>query len=75
MFRQCHLKITSFKKASCPSISKSLHIYFNSSQNISPILLLNSLVMVTNKSQLLGNDSNKKCRGNIRYNLAYFVHI
>ena len=56
MFKQCHMKMTGFKNPFSPSISKSFHIYFNSSQNISSVLLLNSLVMVTNKGHLIGTD-------------------
>ena len=33
----------------CSPISKGLNIYFNPSQNVSPILLLNDLVMATNE--------------------------
>ena len=32
-----------------PFILKSLHIHFNPSKNVSPFLLLNDLVMVTNE--------------------------
>ena len=38
-----------FQKSFCPSISKSLHIHFNASKNVSPILFFNGLVMVTNE--------------------------
>ena len=41
-------KMTGFYKSLCPFFFKSLHIHFNPSQNASPILLLNGLVMVTN---------------------------
>ena len=41
-----------FYKSFFPFFSKSLHINFNSSQNASPILLLNGLVMVTNKESV-----------------------
>ena len=36
----------------CPFFSKSLHIHFNPSQNVSPFLLLNGLVMVTNEASI-----------------------
>ena len=36
----------------CPFFSKSLHIHFNPSQNVSPFLLLNGLVMVTNEGSI-----------------------
>ena len=39
-------------KSFCQIISKSLHINFNPSQNISLILLLNGLVMVTTKGSI-----------------------
>ena len=41
-------KMTGFRKSYCPFISKSLHIHFNPSQNVSLFLLLNGLVMVKN---------------------------
>ena len=37
-----------FFKWFSPFFSKSLHIHFNPLQNVSPVLLLNGLVMVTN---------------------------
>ena len=37
-----------FLKTFYPFISKSLHIHFNPSQNVSLFLLLNGLVMVKN---------------------------
>ena len=56
-------KMTGFYKSFCPFFSKSLHIRFNPSQNVSPILLLNGLVMVTNKGWIAC-----KCfkKGNVR---------
>ena len=44
--------MTSFYKYFCPFFSKSLHINFNTSQNVSPILLLNGLMMFTNEESL-----------------------
>ena len=38
-----------FKKIFFPFILKSLHIHFNSLKNVSPFLLFNDLVMVTNE--------------------------
>ena len=40
-------KLTGFHEPFCPFFSKSLHIHFNPSQNVSPILVLNGVVMVT----------------------------
>ena len=54
------LEMKDFSKSFRLSISKSLHIHPNFSQNVSPILLLNSLAMVTNKYQLLANYSNNE---------------
>ena len=45
-------KMTGFYKYFYPFFSKSLHIHFNPSQNVSPILLLNGLVMVTNEGSI-----------------------
>ena len=42
-------KMTGFYKYFCPFFSESLHIHFNPSQNVSPILFLNGLMVVTNK--------------------------
>ena len=39
-------KVTGFYKSFCPFFSESLHVHFNPSQNVSPILLLHGLVMV-----------------------------
>ena len=39
----------SFYKSFCPFFLESLHIYFNPLQNISAILLLSGLVMVSNE--------------------------
>ena len=38
-----------FYKSFCPFSSKNLHTHSNPSQNISPILILDGLVMVTNE--------------------------
>ena len=38
-----------FLQLFCPFFSKCLHIHFNPSKNVSPIVLLNGLVMVTNE--------------------------
>ena len=46
-------KMTDFYKSFCPFFSKSLHIHFNPSQNVSPILLLNGLVMVLNEGSIV----------------------
>ena len=55
--------MTIFYKTFCPFFSKSLNIYFNPSQNFSPILLLNGLMMVTNEGLIAC-----KCfkKGNVR---------
>ena len=42
-------RMPGFQKNFSRSISKRLHINFNASQNVSPILLLNVLVMFTNE--------------------------
>ena len=41
-----------FYKSFCPLISKSLSIHSNPSQNVSPILLLDGLVMVANEESI-----------------------
>ena len=41
--------MTSFYESFCQFFSKGLHICFNPSQAVSPILLLNGLVMVTSE--------------------------
>ena len=41
--------MTGFNKFFRPSFLKSLNINFSPSQNVSPILLLNGLLMVTNE--------------------------
>ena len=64
-----------FGKSLSPSISKSLLIHFTPSQNVSPILLLNALVMVINERSLLANVPNKETLGDTRSNLADFLHI
>ena len=45
-------KTTGFYKYFYAFFSKSLHIHFNPSQNVSPVLLLNGLVMVTNEGSI-----------------------
>ena len=45
-------KMTGFYKSFCLFFSKSLHIHSNHSQNVSPIVLLNGLVMVTNEGSI-----------------------
>ena len=47
-------KMTGFYKSFCPFFFflKTLHIHFNPSQNVSPILLLNGLVMTTNEGSI-----------------------
>ena len=60
-------KIIGFSKSFCPCFSKSLYIYFNHSQNVSPVLRINSLVMATNEGLIAC-----KCfkKGNVtRYSL------
>ena len=56
-------KMTVFYKLLCPFFSKSLHIYFNPSQDVSPVLLLNGLMMVANEGSTAC-----KCfkKGNVR---------
>ena len=44
--------MTGFYKSFCTFFAKSLHIHFNPSQNVSPVLLLNGLVIVTNKGSI-----------------------
>ena len=44
--------MTGFNKSFRPFFSKSLHINFNPSQNVSPILLLNGLLMLTNEGSI-----------------------
>ena len=69
-------KIPSFYKSFSPFFSKSLHIHFKPSQNVSPILLLNGLVMVTNEGSIACKCFKKKeMQESIRSNIAYFVHI
>ena len=41
--------MTGFYKSFCPFFLNSLQIHFNPSQNVSPILFFNGLVMVTNE--------------------------
>ena len=45
--------MTGLKKSFCPSISKGLHMHFNPSQNVSTILLRNSLMIVTNEGPIV----------------------
>ena len=66
--------MTGFYKYLCQYISKSWHIHFYPSQNVSPILLLNGLVMVTNEGSIVCKCF-KKRNVNVRFNIAYFVHI
>ena len=47
-------------KSFSPFFSKSLHIHFNPSQNVSPILLLKGLLMVTNEWLKMLNDTHLK---------------
>ena len=56
-------KITAFSKSFCPCFSKSLYIYFNHSQNVSPVLRINSSVMAANEGSM-----GCKCfkKGNLR---------
>ena len=44
--------MTGFCKSVCPFFSKSLRIHFNPSQTVSPILLLNGLVIVINEGSI-----------------------
>lgn len=66
-------KTTSFGKSSRLYILKSLKIHFNPLQNVSPILLLKGLMMVTNEGRI---DCFQMFQKRItRSNIAYFVHI
>ena len=40
------------KKSFCRSISNCLHIHLNTSQNVSPTLLLHGMVMVSNEESI-----------------------
>ena len=42
-------KVAGFERSFCSSISKTVHICFDPSQNVSPILFPHALVMVTNE--------------------------
>ena len=55
--------MTGFYKSFCPFFSKNLHTHFNFSQNVSSILMLNGLVVVTNEGSIA-----YKCfkKGNVR---------
>ena len=64
--------MTGFYKSFCPFFSKCLHIHFNPSKIVSPILLLNALVM---KGRLLANVSKKEMSGDMPSNIAHFAHI
>ena len=46
-------KMTSFCKSFCPFFSNSLQIHFNPSQNVSPVLFLSGLVIVTNEGSIV----------------------
>ena len=63
--------MTGFYKTFCPFFTKGLPIHFNPSQNVSPISLLNGLMMVPNEGSIAC-----KCfkKGNVReYSLYYCV--
>ena len=47
--------MTRFYKPFFPFFSKRVHIHFNPSQNVSTILFLNGLVMVTNEGSIACN--------------------
>ena len=64
--------MTGFYKSFFFFFSKCLHIHFNPSKIVSPILLLNALVM---KGRLLANVSKKEMSGDMPSNIAYFAHI
>ena len=61
-------KMTGFYRSISQFFSKSLHIHFNPSQNLSTILFLNGSVMVTIVFQKI------KCKGVLALNIAYFLH-
>ena len=52
--------MTGFYKSFCPFFSKSLHIHFNPSQNVTTTLLLNGLMVVTNERSIGWNVSKKE---------------
>ena len=55
--------MTGFYKSYCPFFSKGLHIHFYPGQNVSPIILLNDLVMVTNEGSIACKYfKKKKCK-------------
>ena len=56
-------KMAGFCKSFCPIFSKGFHINFNPSQNVSTILLLNGLVIVTNERLIVFKYLEK---GNVR---------
>ena len=63
--------MTGFYKSFVHFSRKYLHIHFNPSQNVSHILLLNGLVMVTNEGSIACKYFKK---GNVRgYSLLYCV--
>ena len=66
-------EMTRFLKVFCPFISKSLHIHFNPSQNVSSILLLNGLVMVTNEGSIACECFKQGSRSNLTYGESYKI--
>ena len=68
-------KMTNFYKSLCSFFSKNLYIHFNPSQNLSPILLLNGLVMITNEGSIAYKCFKKGNVGGTYSNIGYFVHI
>ena len=55
--------MTGFYKSFCPFFSKSLHIHFNPSQDVSSVSLLNGLVMVIDEGSIVCKYFKK---GNVR---------
>ena len=53
--------MTGFYKSFCSFFSKNVPIHFNPSHNISPISLLNGLMMVTNEGSIACNCFKKGC--------------
>ena len=51
--------MTGFYRSVSPFFLKSLPIHFNPSQNVSPILLLNGLMMVTNEGSIANVSKNE----------------
>ena len=68
-------KMTGSRKSYCPFISKSLHIHFNPSQNVSPSYCLMVWSWLQMKGQLLANVSNKETEGGIHSYLAWILDI